>query len=42
VARAAVTDAERLDGRAVLTLRDGAEVPVSRGFAKALRSAGWF
>jgi DNA-binding LytR/AlgR family response regulator len=42
VAKAAVTDAERLDGRAVLTLRDGAEVPVSRGFAKALRSAGWF
>jgi LytTr DNA-binding domain len=42
VARAAVTDAERMDGRAVLTLKDGAEVPVSRGFAKALRSAGWF
>ena len=42
VAKAAVTGAERLDGRAVLTLKDGAEVPVSRGFAKALRSAGWF
>lgn len=42
VAKAAVAEAERLDGRAVLTLRDGAEVPVSRGFAKALRSAGWF
>jgi DNA-binding LytR/AlgR family response regulator len=42
VAKAAVAGAERLDGRAVLTLRDGAEVPVSRGFAKALRSAGWF
>jgi DNA-binding LytR/AlgR family response regulator len=42
VARAAVTGTERLDGRAVLTLKDGAEVPVSRGFAKALRSAGWF
>jgi DNA-binding LytR/AlgR family response regulator len=42
VAKAAVEDAERLDGRAVLTLKDGAEVPVSRGFAKALRSAGWF
>jgi hypothetical protein len=42
VARAAVTSAERLDGRAVLTLKDGAEVPVSRGFARALRTAGWF
>jgi DNA-binding LytR/AlgR family response regulator len=42
VAKAAVTNAERQDGRAVLTLKDGVEVPVSRGFAKALRSAGWF
>ena len=42
VAREAVTGAERLDGRAVLTLRDGAEVPVSRGFARELRAAGWF
>jgi LytTr DNA-binding domain len=42
VARAAVASAERLDGRAVLTLKDGAEVPVSRGFARALRTAGWF
>lgn len=42
VAKAAVADAERMDGRAMLTLKDGAEVPVSRGFAKALRSAGWF
>ena len=42
VARAAITSAERLDGRATLTLKDGAEVPVSRGFAKKLRSAGWF
>jgi DNA-binding LytR/AlgR family response regulator len=42
VAKSAVADAERLDGRAVLTLKGGAEVPVSRGFAKALRSAGWF
>jgi hypothetical protein len=41
VAKAAVTGAERLDGRAVLTLKDSAEVPVSRGFAKLLRSAGW-
>ena len=42
VAKAAVADAQRLDGRAVLTLKDGAEVPVSRGFAKTLRSAGWY
>ena len=42
VAKAAVADAERMDGRAMLTLKDGAEVPVSRGFAKALRAAGWF
>ena len=42
VAKAAVTRAERFDGRAALTLKDGAEVPVSRGFAKPLRVAGWF
>jgi hypothetical protein len=42
VAKAAVAQVERGDGRATLTLRDGAEVPVSRGFAKQLRSAGWF
>ena len=42
VAKGAVADVDRLDGRAVLTLKDGAEVPVSRGFAKGLRAAGWF
>jgi hypothetical protein len=42
VARAAVVRTERLDGRAALTLKNGAEAPVSRGFAKALRAAGWF
>ena len=42
VARAAVTEVERGDGRATLTLKDGAEVPVSRGFARQLRAAGWF
>jgi hypothetical protein len=42
VARAAIASAERGDGRATLTLKDGAEVPVSRGFARELRSAGWF
>ena len=42
VARAAIQAVERGDGRAVLTLKDGAEAPVSRGYAKALRAAGWF
>ena len=42
VAKAAVAGAERMEGRAVLTLKDGAEVPVSRGFAEGLRAAGWF
>jgi DNA-binding LytR/AlgR family response regulator len=41
VSRSAVADVTKLDGRAVLTLKDGAEVPVSRGFVKDLRSAGW-
>jgi hypothetical protein len=42
VARGAVASVERGDGRATLTLTDGAEVPVSRAFAKTLREAGWF
>ncbi len=42
VARAGVADARRGDGRAVLTLKDGAEAPVSRTHAAALRRAGWF
>ncbi len=42
VARAAVVDARRGDGRAVLTLKDGAQAPVSRSYAPALREAGWF
>jgi len=41
VAKSAVADVAKLDGRAVLTLKDGAEVPVSRGFVKDLRAAGW-
>ena len=41
VAKGAVADVNKLDGRAVLTLKDGAEVPVSRGFVKDLRAAGW-
>ncbi len=42
VAREAVTDAQRGDGRAVLTIKDGAKVPVSRAYARILREAGWF
>jgi hypothetical protein len=42
VAKDAVTDAQRGDGRAVLTLKDGAKVPVSRAYARILREAGWF
>jgi DNA-binding LytR/AlgR family response regulator len=42
VAKTAVTDAKRADGRAVLTLKNGAEAPVSRSYAGALRDAGWF
>lgn len=42
VARAAVAQARRSDGRAVLKLASGVEAPVSRTYAKALRDAGWF
>lgn len=42
VARDAVTEVERGDGRATLTLRDGTQAPVSRAFARTLREAGWF
>ncbi len=42
VAKDAVADADRSDGRAVLTLTTGVEAPVSRTYAKALREAGWF
>lgn len=41
VARTAVEDARRGDGRATLTLKDGGKVPVSRAYAKALRASGW-
>ena len=41
VARDAITDARRGDGRATLTLKDGAEVPVSRTYAAQLREKGW-
>jgi DNA-binding LytR/AlgR family response regulator len=42
VAKDAVTGAERGDGRATLTLKDGSEVPVSRAYARTLRAEGWF
>jgi hypothetical protein len=42
VAKDALTGARRGDGRATLTLKGGAQVPVSRAYAKALREAGWF
>jgi hypothetical protein len=41
VARDAITEAVRGDGRATLTLKDGAEVPVSRTYARLLRQKGW-
>ena len=41
VARDAIVAARRGDGRATLTLKDGAEVPVSRTYAGALRDRGW-
>ncbi len=41
VARAAVTRTERVEGRAILTLVDGSEVPVSRAYLAMLRGAGW-
>jgi hypothetical protein len=42
VARAGVIAVRRGDGRAMLSLRGGAQAPVSRRYAKALRSAGWY
>jgi DNA-binding LytR/AlgR family response regulator len=42
VARDAVRDVSRGDGRAVLTLDDGLKVPVSRRHSRALRGAGWY
>lgn len=42
VAKSAVAAARRGDGKATLTLTNGAAAPVSRAYAKALRNAGWF
>ena len=41
VARDAIAEAERGDGRAILTLKDGGKVPVSRTYAKIIRDRGW-
>jgi hypothetical protein len=42
VARDAVSKAVRGDGKAVLTLSDGTEAPVSRTYYRALSGQGWF
>ena len=42
VARSAIVETTRNDGRAILTLKDGSRVPVSRSYAAGLREAGWF
>ncbi|MGY6628231.1 MAG: LytTR family DNA-binding domain-containing protein [Oceanicaulis sp.] len=42
VARAAIADTKKGDGRGVLILTDGSEVPVSRSYYPALKEAGWF
>lgn len=42
VARDAVRDISRGDGRATLTLDGGLTAPVSRRYARALREAGWY
>ncbi|WP_372780927.1 LytTR family DNA-binding domain-containing protein [Phenylobacterium sp.] len=41
VSRDAIAGAVRGDGRATLTLTDGAEAPVSRTYARLLRERGW-
>ncbi|MFN3352238.1 MAG: LytTR family DNA-binding domain-containing protein [Brevundimonas sp.] len=42
VARDAVRDVARGDGRATLTLDGGVKAPVSRRHGRALRAAGWY
>lgn len=42
VARDAVADVTRDDGRVTLRLKTGATAPVSRGYTKPLKAAGWF
>jgi DNA-binding LytR/AlgR family response regulator len=42
VAKDAVMEVSRGDGRATLVLRNGARAPVSRSFARTLRAEGWY
>ena len=42
VAREAVVEARKGDGRGVLILKDEIEAPVSRTYYSALRETGWF
>jgi len=42
VAKGAVRDVSRGDGRATLSLDGGLTAPVSRRYARALREAGWY
>ncbi len=42
VARDAVTDVRRNDGRVSLVIKGGITAPVSRSFHKALKDGGWF
>lgn len=41
VAKQGLADASRGDGKVTLTLKSGAEAPVSRTYVKAVRDAGW-
>jgi DNA-binding LytR/AlgR family response regulator len=41
VAKQGLADVMKGDGRLVLKLKSGAEAPVSRTYAKAVRDAGW-
>lgn len=42
VAKDAVVEVARGDGRATFVLRNGARAPVSRSYARALRAEGWY
>jgi DNA-binding LytR/AlgR family response regulator len=41
VARQGLADASRGDGKVTLTLKSGAEAPVSRTYLRAVKDAGW-
>lgn len=42
VARGAIQDVRKGDGRATLLLKGGIEAPVSRGYLPSIRERGWF